>query len=71
MPALSLIMSICHPELYHFKNTATVYGCQHEKKMEGINKLERCQTLIKNLGCQKVVFLYLNVIPILEHLLMA
>ncbi len=31
MPSLSLIMSICHPELYRFKNTATVYGCQHEK----------------------------------------
>ena len=31
MPALSLIMSICHPELYRFKNTATAYGCEHEK----------------------------------------
>ena len=32
MPAISLIMSICHPELSRFKTTATTYGCEHEKK---------------------------------------
>ena len=30
MPSISLIMSICHPELTKFKNSATSWGCEHE-----------------------------------------
>ncbi len=30
-PSKSLNMSICHPELYRFKNAATRYGCEHEE----------------------------------------
>lgn len=30
-PSLSLMMSICHPELTKFKTAATQWGCQHEK----------------------------------------
>ena len=29
-PSLSLIISICHPEMSRFKTAATVYGCEHE-----------------------------------------
>ena len=29
-PSLSLIMSICHPEMFRFKTAATTWGCQHE-----------------------------------------
>ena len=29
-PSISLIMSICHPELSKFKNLATCWGCEHE-----------------------------------------
>ena len=32
MPSLSLIMSICHPEMSCFKTVATTYGCEHEKE---------------------------------------
>ena len=28
---ISLIMSICHPELAKFKNVSTCWGCEHEK----------------------------------------
>lgn len=39
-PSISLIMSICHPELTKFKNAATCWGCEHEliarKKYESI-----------------------------------
>ena len=30
-PSLSLVMSICHPELTKFKTVATTWGCEHEK----------------------------------------
>ena len=30
-PSLSLIMSICYPELTRFKTVATTWGCEHEK----------------------------------------
>ena len=30
-PSVSLIMSICHPESFHFTTAATEWGCQHEK----------------------------------------
>ena len=30
-PSLSLIMSICHPEVFRFQTAATSWGCQHEK----------------------------------------
>ena len=32
MPSISMILSICHPEMSHFKSAATAYGCEHEKK---------------------------------------
>lgn len=30
-PSLSLVMSICHPEISKFRNDATAWGIQHEK----------------------------------------
>ena len=30
-PSISLIMTICHPELSRFSSTATTWGCEHEK----------------------------------------
>ena len=30
-PSISLIMQICHPELTKFSNSATMWGCDHEK----------------------------------------
>lgn len=30
-PAISFVMSVCHPELTKFKTAATNWGCQHEK----------------------------------------
>ena len=30
-PSVSLIMSVCHPELCRFKTAATCWGCAHEK----------------------------------------
>ncbi len=30
-PSISLIMSICHPELNKFKTSATKWGCDHER----------------------------------------
>ena len=30
-PALSLIMSICHPEVRRFQTTAMCWGCEHEE----------------------------------------
>ena len=30
-PSVSLIMSICHLESFHFTTAATEWGCQHEK----------------------------------------
>ncbi len=30
MPSVSLIMSICHPELSKFSTAATIWGCEHE-----------------------------------------
>ena len=30
-PSISLIMSVCHPEMSRFKAAATSWGCQHEK----------------------------------------
>ena len=32
MPSISLILSICHPEMLRFKSVATADGCEHEKK---------------------------------------
>ena len=32
MPAISLIMTICHPEMSRFKTVAMKYGCDHEKE---------------------------------------
>ena len=32
MPSISLILSICHPEMLRFKSAATADGCEHEKK---------------------------------------
>lgn len=31
MPSISLVLSICHPELSKFSTTATLWGCNHEK----------------------------------------
>ena len=31
MPSISLVLSICHPELSKFSTTATLWGCEHEK----------------------------------------
>ena len=31
LPSLSLIISICHPEMTRFKSSATSWGCEHEK----------------------------------------
>ena len=31
MPSLSLIQSVCYPQFSQFSNTATTYGCTHEK----------------------------------------
>ena len=31
MPAINLIMTICHPEMSRFKTLAMIYGCDHEK----------------------------------------
>ena len=30
-PSVSLIMSICHPEMNKFKTAATKWGCDHER----------------------------------------
>ena len=30
-PSISLIMSICHPEISRFKTAATCWGCEHEQ----------------------------------------
>ena len=32
MPVISLIMTICHPEMSRFKIVAMKYGCNHEKE---------------------------------------
>lgn len=39
MPSMSLIMSICHPEISRFKTASTVYGCEHEKQEEKSTRL--------------------------------
>lgn len=30
-PSISLIIQICHPDLTKFSNSATLWGCEHEK----------------------------------------
>ena len=35
MPAISLIMTICNPEMSQFKTVAMKYGCDHEKEAKG------------------------------------
>ena len=30
-PSISLIMAVCHPEMFKFKTVPTNWGCEHEK----------------------------------------
>ena len=60
-PSLSLIMSICHPEISKFRNNATAWGIQHEKlardKYSSYSSLNHVDFKV-SLYCVPILILY-------------
>lgn len=63
-PSVSLIMNICHPEVFRFQTAATEWGCQHGRPLWRSTRA-KAHTIAS--GCPNVVSSLVFSIHSLEH----